>query len=126
MTISHLQRKTSEQQRNAAYRRDVLWSAAFIHRISGVALAVFLPLHFLVLALALRGESALDGFLVWTKQPLVKLAEAGLVFFLAVHLIGGLRVLMMEAHGWRPGQRHFAIGGVAGAAVVGALFLILA
>jgi fumarate reductase subunit D len=110
--------------RNAAYRRDVLWSAAFIHRISGVALAVFLPFHFLVLALALRGPIALDGFLAWTKQPLVKVAEAGLVFFLAVHLIGGLRVLMIEAHGWRPGQRVAALAGVAGAALIGAAFLI--
>jgi fumarate reductase subunit D len=115
-----------EKQRNAAYRRDALWSAAFIHRVSGVALAVFLPFHFLVLALALRGESALDGFLGWTKQPLVKFAEAGLVFFLAVHLIGGLRVLMLEAHGWKPGQRNFAIAGVAGAALVGAVFLVMA
>ena len=32
--------------RNAAYRRDSLWFAAIIHRLSGVALACFLPLHF--------------------------------------------------------------------------------
>ena len=46
------------------------------------------------------------------------------MFFLAVHLIGGLRVLMIEVHGWTPGQRHVAIGGVVVAAVIGALFLI--
>lgn len=116
--------RTSERPRNAAYRRDVLWSAAFLHRVSGVALAIFLPFHFLVLALALRGPSALDGFLSWTKQPLVKFAEAGLIFFLAVHLIGGLRVMMLETRGWTPTQRSLAIGGVAVAAMTGALFLI--
>ncbi len=116
----------SDKQRNAAYRRDALWSAAMIHRVSGVALAVFLPFHFLVLGFALRGEAAFDGFLGWTKQPIVKLAEAGLIFCLAVHLIGGIRVLMLESHGWRPGQRAFAIGGIAGAALLGALFLITA
>ncbi|MGL4634797.1 MAG: succinate dehydrogenase, cytochrome b556 subunit [Beijerinckiaceae bacterium] len=116
----------TDKQRNAAYRRDVLWSAAFIHRISGVALAVFLPFHFLVLGLALRSEAALDGFLGWTKMPLVKAAEAGLVFCLAVHLIGGLRILMLETHGWRPGQRAFAIWSVITAAFTGAAFLILA
>lgn len=111
--------------RNAAYRRDALWTAAFVHRVSGLALAVFLPFHFLVLGLALRGEEALGGFLAWTHQPLVKLAEAGLVFCLAVHLIGGARVMMIEAHGWRPGQRALAIGGIALAAVAGFLFLLL-
>jgi fumarate reductase subunit D len=46
-----------DRPHNAAYRRDLLWSAAFIHRLSGVALAVFLPVHFLVLGLALGGRS---------------------------------------------------------------------
>lgn len=115
-----------DKPRNAAYRRDALWSAAFVHRASGVALAVFLPFHFLVLGFALQGEAAFDGFLGWTKQPLVKLAETGLIFCLAVHLAGGVRVLVLEAHGWRPGQRAFAISGITAAALVGALFLILA
>jgi fumarate reductase subunit D len=116
----------SDKPRNAAYRRDALWSAAILHRISGVALAVFLPVHFLVLALALRRDAALDGFLAWTKHPFVKFAEAGLIFLLAVHLIGGVRVLMLEARGWRPGQQALAIGGILVASVIGALFLIVA
>jgi fumarate reductase subunit D len=116
----------TDKPRNAAYRRDMLWSAAFIHRVSGIALAVFLPFHFLVLGAALQGETALGGLLSWTKQPLVKFAEAGLIFCLAVHLTGGVRVLMLEVHGWRPGQRAFAIGGILSAALLGAAFLIVA
>ena len=46
-----------------------------VHRISGLALACFLPLHFLALGLAIDGEARLDGFLKWTANPLVKLAE---------------------------------------------------
>jgi fumarate reductase subunit D len=115
-----------DKPRNAAYRWDVLWCAAFIHRISGVALAVFLPFHFLVLGLALRSEAAMDSFLGWTKLPLVKAAEVGLVFFLAVHLAGGLRVLMVETRGWHPGQRSFAIASIVISAAIGAAFLILA
>jgi fumarate reductase subunit D len=116
----------TDKPRNAAYRRDALWSAAFIHRVSGLALAVFLPFHFVVLGFALRGEAAFDSFLSWTKQPIVKFAEAGLIFCLAVHLVGGVRVLMLEAHGWRPGQRAIAISGIVGAALVGATFLLVA
>ena len=110
--------------RNTAYRRDTLWSAAFVHRMSGIALAVFLPFHFAVLGMALRGAPALDGFLAWTQQPLVKLAEALLVFCLAVHLLGGLRIMMIEARGWRPGQRRLVMASVGLAAVAGTAFLI--
>lgn len=115
-----------QRPRNAGYRVDLLWNAALIHRLSGVALAVFLPFHFLVLGLALKGESTLDGFLAWTRQPLVKFAEAGLIFCLAVHLIGGARILMIEAYGWTPGQRAFVIGGLVAATALALLFLLTA
>jgi len=65
---------------------------AHVHRISGVALALFLPLHFWVLGNALQ----LDSFLAWTRQPLVKLGEWAIVVALAAHLGGGLRVLALE------------------------------
>lgn len=75
---------------------------AFIgHRLSGLALAVFLPLHFLTLGLALRGAATLDGFLVYSEIGAVKLAEWGLVVLLAVHLFFGTRLLVLELHPWR-------------------------
>lgn len=107
-----------------AYRRDSLWSAAMIHRVSGLLLALFLPFHFLVLGLALKGAAELDGFLAWTELPLVKLAEAGLVFLLAVHLLGGIRVLLIENLDWQPGQKTMATVGIAVAVAVAALFLL--
>ena len=70
--------------------------AALVHRLSGLALAIFLPLHFLTLALAIQGEARLESFLRWSDQPLVKLAESGLVFLLMVHMLGGLRLLVIE------------------------------
>ena len=77
-----------------------------MHRLSGLALAIFLPFHFLALGLAIDGDARLDSFLRWTDQPLVKLAEGGLVFLLAVHLLGGLRVLVIENFAWRDGQKQ--------------------
>jgi len=75
--------------------------AFLVHRISGVLLTLFLPLHFLVLAQALRGEAALGAFVRWTQAPLVEASEVGLVFLLAAHLAGGLRLLLIEWGGWR-------------------------
>ncbi|HCD49274.1 MAG TPA: succinate dehydrogenase, cytochrome b556 subunit, partial [Alphaproteobacteria bacterium] len=73
--------------------------AFVLHRLSGVLLALFLPFHFLVLGLAIEGEARLDSMLAWTEQPLVKFAEWGLVVVFSLHLILGLRVLLIE---WAP------------------------
>ena len=45
------------------------------HRLSGVVLALFLPVHFLLLGTAMEGASGLDGALALTENPLVKIAE---------------------------------------------------
>lgn len=79
-----------------AHRNHPGWWAALVHRLSGLALAIFLPLHFLALGTALEGAGALDRFLDLTASPLVKLAETGLVLALALHLALGLRVLHVE------------------------------
>lgn len=115
---------TNQRSRNAAHRGDLFWIAAMIHRISGVLLACFLPLHFLALGLAIEQTSKLDGFLRWTQQPLVKLAEAGLVFLLAVHLFGGIRVLLIENLPWRPGQKRIVTAAVGTAGVLAMLFIL--
>jgi fumarate reductase subunit D len=70
--------------------------AAMLHRLSGIALAIFLPLHFLALASALNGAGALDDFLALTRQPIVAFLEWGIVVALATHLTLGLRVLAVE------------------------------
>ena len=42
-----------------ARRKNILWIAALVHRLSGLALAAFLPLHFLALGIAINGEAQL-------------------------------------------------------------------
>ena len=105
-------------------RAHPLWLAYILHRLSGLALAVFLPVHFLVLASVLRGEAALDSLLAFTANPVVKLMEMGLVFLLAVHLFGGLRLLALEFLPWRPAHKTLAAGAVALSACVAGLFLM--
>ena len=62
------------------------FAAALLHRLSGIALAIFLPLHFLTLATALGGANAFDSFLALTNTPLVKASECALVAALATHM----------------------------------------
>lgn len=88
--------------------RGALWRAQLAHRLSGLALALFLPAHFWVLSLALTDPAGLDGFLALADAPLVKLAETGLVFLLALHIAGGLRLLAFEFLPWGSGQKTAA------------------
>ena len=108
------------------HRNHPLWYAYILHRVSGLLLALFLPAHFWVLSLALTDRAALDGVLAWAEQPLVKLAEFGLVFLLAVHFFGGLRLLALEFLPWSPRQKTLAAAAVAGAVLVSGSFLLRA
>jgi len=92
---------------------------AIVHRVSGIALALFLPLHFWALSTALE----LDAFLAWTRQPAVLIAEWGIVVALAAHFAGGLRVLALEFLPWHARQKMLA---AAAAAITLAVGLALA
>jgi fumarate reductase subunit D len=98
--------------------------AASAHRLSGIALAIFLPFHFLALATALNGANALDAFLAVTRQPAVAFLEFGIVIALAVHMTLGLRVLAIEFFHFR--EKTLAALSVCIAAVlaVGLIFIL--
>jgi len=106
------------------HRNHSNYWAFLVHRISGLVLAVFLPVHMLVLGLAIEDATRFDGFIEWTENPLVKLAETGLIILLAAHLTGGLRVLALEFLPWHDWQKTvIAItGGISLA--IGLVFLL--
>lgn len=106
-------------------RDHAAYWAFLLHRVSGLLLALFLPLHFLVLAQALRGEDALDALVRWSQSRLVEASEVGLVFLLAVHLTGGLRLLLIEFVGWRREPQPTLIAVAGGAAALCALVFAL-
>ena len=99
-------------------RNHPAWWAFLVHRISGIALALFLPVHFWALAQALDGEAKLETFLRWSDQPAVKAAEIVLVALLAAHMTGGVRLLMLEFLAWRNWQKSLL------AAAAGTTFLL--
>jgi fumarate reductase subunit D len=110
--------------KHLANRRTALWLAALVHRISGIGLACFLPLHFLVLGTAIQGEARMDSLLRWSDSPAVKFAEAGLMFLLFVHMLGGLRLLAIENLPWVNWQKRLATAAVAVSMVLAFVFLV--
>lgn len=116
--------RESALRRSGGDRRHPTYVAFIVHRISGLLLALFLPLHFWALGQAITGEAALEGFLRWTDSGLFKFAEWGLVVLLALHLAGGLRVMALEFLGWRARQKDM-IAISAGLAFAAGVFFLL-
>jgi fumarate reductase subunit D len=105
-------------------KRHVGTWAAVAHRLSGILLVFFLPVHFYALGSTLESAAAFDALLVWTQQPLVKFAEWGIVLLLAAHLGGGLRVLALEFLPWRGWHKSLAAVAAAAALAIGLAFAL--
>jgi fumarate reductase subunit D len=98
--------------------------AFLMHRLSGLALAVFLPMHFWALGQALQGEAALEGLLRIVDQGLFKFAEWGLVVLLALHMMGGVRLLLIEFASPSGLRKNWIAGAVGFAALAGIAFAL--
>ena len=107
-----------------ASHRQPGFVAALAHRLSGLALAIFVPLHFLALATALNGANALDAFLAVTRNPFVKASELGIVVAAAIHMTLGLRVLAIELFDFRETTLAALSACAACAFAVGLVFLL--
>jgi fumarate reductase subunit D len=105
-------------------RSHAAYWAFLVHRLSGIALALFLPLHFWFLGSALQGEAAMDEMLRWTEQPAVVAGEWALIVLLAAHLAGGLRVLALEFLPWRNWQKTLAALAAGFALIAGLAFAL--
>jgi fumarate reductase subunit D len=105
-------------------RNHTAYWAFVVHRVSGLALTLFLPLHFWFLGSALRGAAAMDELLHWTEQPLVIAGEWLLVMLLGAHLAGGLRLMALELLPWRNWQKTLAALAAGFAFVAGLAFAL--
>jgi fumarate reductase subunit D len=113
------------RRNDARAHRHPAWWAFLVHRVSGLLLAVFLPLHFWVLSRALQGQAALEQVLRFTDQPVFKIGEWVLVVLLSLHMMGGVRLLLIEFGPWS-GPRKNWIAATAGFAAAAGLVFALA
>ena len=98
-----------------------------LHRLSGVALALFLPVHFYRPGPGPQRTKRLwTGHSVGPKVQRSKSAEFGLVFLLAVHFFGGLRLMAMEWLPWSDNQKTYAAAAAGVAFLVAGSFLLRA
>ncbi|CAM3618378.1 succinate dehydrogenase, cytochrome b556 subunit [Polynucleobacter brandtiae] len=110
-------------------RRAKSHSSYFIymaHRVSGLLLACFLPVHFFLLSQSLYGADEFDRYLKLTDFWIIKVGEWGLVTLLTIHLIGGVRLLIIEFGTWRGLRKGWTQAAIVMSILSGILFLALA
>ena len=106
-------------------RNHPAYWAFLVHRLSGLVLGLFLPVHFWALSRAIHGAAALDGFLKLTDNAFFKFSEWGVVVLLSLHMMGGIRLLLIE-FGGQPGLRKNWIAGAGGFGIAVGLAFALA
>ena len=121
-----MSRATGMRRSDGRARNHASYWAFIVHRVSGLLLALFLPVHFWALGKSLEGGAAFDEFMRWSDQPLVKFAEWGLVVLLAAHLTGGVRILLIEFAPWSGQRKNLVAGGLGVAVATGLIFALAA
>ena len=78
------------------YRIHVGTAAWLLHRLSGLALILYLLLHIWVIHHLIGGRESFDGIMDVFDNTLFKLLEVGLVGVILYHLWNGLRVTLFD------------------------------
>jgi len=105
-------------------RFQLMRIAVLGHRVSGLALVVFLPLHLAVFAESLKGAVALESALALTSLPWIKPMAWALLALLIIHLSFGVRVLLIE-YGPVTSPARLRLGWIAGGIAAAVLFTLV-
>lgn len=71
---------------------------SILHRVSGVALFVALPVLLYLLSGTLSQQSDFEAYRAFVSNPLVKLALIGLLWAYLHYSLAGIRFLLLDAH----------------------------
>jgi len=94
-----------------------------LHRLSGLGLACYLPAHFYLLADQI-GRGAQDLATPWFSSQLSQLSHAALAGLLGAHLVGGIRVLVIQHLRLSRGQGLWLAATVSAAFAVALMFAL--
>mgnify|MGYP006268975661 CR=1 FL=1 len=83
--------------------REGMWSWV-AHRITGVAVYLFLLVHVLDTALVRVDANVYDAVIASYKTPIINLLEVGLVAAVLFHALNGIRVILVDF--WSKGPRY--------------------
>lgn len=85
------------------YRIRTGMFAWMAHRLSGVAVVIYLVLHVWGLR-ALTDREAFNELIAGYHAPIFKIGEVALLAAVVYHALNGLRIVLIDFMGWSPKQ----------------------
>lgn len=96
------------------YRGGAGQWAWILHRVSGVAVLLFLLLHIVDTSLIVFGPSLYNKVVVLYRHPAFRVGEVGLAAAVLYHALNGIRITLVDFFPeWGVYQRRFFYGVVA-------------
>lgn len=104
----------SQDSRFQWYRIRTGMFAWMAHRLSGVALVVYLVVHVWGLR-ALTSRAEFNELIAKYHAPIFKIGEFLLLAAVVYHALNGLRIVLIDFLGWSPNQKRlfWSLGAVA-------------
>ena len=90
------------------------------HRITALALTVYLYVHLVTLGTVLQGQDSFDRAMALMNTPTIRILELFLVWLVLFHGLNGLRLLALA---FAPGLNH---RGLSYAVAIGSAVIVLA
>jgi succinate dehydrogenase cytochrome b556 subunit len=110
---------------------DLLWNlntsllSFTLHRVTGIALVLFLFLHIWTLSAVFQGPASFETAIKKFDNPLGHAMEYTLFLAVALHLLNGLRITMVELLALAPQQEKLLWGGLIVLGIMGLYGVIL-
>ena len=97
--------KLKESFKDLAKNRYIGMNALWVHRITGVAVAIFLFLHIWTLSALFRGKAAYDYAIGKFDTRIGYILQYILLLAVAIHLLNGIRITIVDFFGLTRSQK---------------------
>lgn len=84
--------------------------AFWLHRLTGLAIALYLLMHIVVISSVVGGTKNFDAAMTFLKAPTFVLLEMGLIAAILIHGFNGLRILAFDLGYGVKNQKNIFIG----------------
>ncbi|RKX23515.1 MAG: succinate dehydrogenase, cytochrome b556 subunit [Candidatus Zixiibacteriota bacterium] len=92
--------KLQETIRDANLNKNIGNFSYWLHRLTGIGLAIYLLMHTFVLSSAISGEKAFNTRMGSVQNPFFAFLEIFLIAGVFIHMLNGLRITLADFFGW--------------------------
>ena len=92
--------KLKNTMRDAGLNKNIGTFSYWLHRITGVGLAIYLLMHTYVLSSSISGKNSFNDRMGAVQNPFFAVLEVILIGGVFIHMLNGLRITLTDFFGW--------------------------